>query len=313
MDRPVAAIDVGTNTVLLLVATASPDGTIVPLLDAYRVPRLGAGVDARKTLRADAIARVIDVLQEYHALATKENAHSIAVCATSAVRDSSNRDAFAAEVFTKTGLTVEVLGGEAEAFWSYQGALSGIAFDGRCLVLDIGGGSTELISGTRQRITARQSLNIGAVRLTERCFHHDPPTPAELEDATRIIEETLSTLDTPPAADARLIAVAGTPTSLATLSLGLCSFSSEAVAGYTMSRSAIEQEWDRLRNLPSAEILRLSDVMEGRADVITAGTLILRTVMDRYQLTAMTVSERGLRYGIALRELGLVSGPSSSK
>jgi exopolyphosphatase / guanosine-5'-triphosphate,3'-diphosphate pyrophosphatase len=303
MDRPVAAIDVGTNTVLLLVARQEANGIITPLVDVQRIPRLGTGVDARRSLHIDAMQRVVEVLADYRSIAASHGVERIVVCATSAVRDAVNRDEFVELVHRLTGLHLEVLSGEEEALWSYHGAISGIPSIGSCLVLDIGGGSTEMITGNAHGIASRVSLNIGAVRLTERCFHHDPPLQSEIEHASGLITSAFDAMTPQPGKDSHLIAVAGTPTSLATLSLGLPDFSREAISGFIMQRSQIEHQWHRLRLLPASEIRKLSNVMEGRADVITAGTLILRMVMDRLGLQALTVSERGLRYGLVLRAI----------
>jgi exopolyphosphatase / guanosine-5'-triphosphate,3'-diphosphate pyrophosphatase len=303
MDRPVAAIDVGTNTVLLLIARKDSGGLLVPVLDVQRVPRLGAGVDAHKKLQPDAMQRVVAVLADYCSIADSHGVRKILACATSAVRDAVNRDEFVAQVQRFTGLRLEVLSGEEEALWSYQGAISGIPSIHACLVLDIGGGSTEMIVGNGREIVSRVSLDIGAVRLTERCFVHDPPLQTEIEHASELISNALTGVIQRTDPDSQLIAVAGTPNALATLTLELPDYSREAVAGFVMKRSQIEELWRRLRQLPSVDIRKLSNVMEGRADVIIAGTLILRKVMDHFGLSTMTVSERGLRYGLALRAL----------
>jgi|WetSurMetagenome_2_1015567.scaffolds.fasta_scaffold198166_1 exopolyphosphatase / guanosine-5'-triphosphate,3'-diphosphate pyrophosphatase len=309
MDRPVAAIDIGTNTLLLLVASRDGKGILKPLADVHRVPRLGAGVDARRQLRSEAIARVITALKEFQRIARTNGAESIVACATSAVRDAGNREEFLEEVRNETGLSIEVLSGEDEALWSFRGAATFLPQLGRATVLDIGGGSTEIIWGIAPGITGRVSLNIGAVRLTERCFHHDPPLPSEIELASLYVNEALDTVahQTPPG-DAQLIAVAGTPTTLATLAQGLKSFSREHVEGYIMNRAAVEKLWDTFLSFPSPEIRKMSEVLEGRADVITAGTLVLRRVMDRFGFASMTVSDRGLRYGLVLREFQRISG-----
>lgn len=301
MDRTLAAIDVGTNTVLMLVARRHTDGSLTPIEEVYRTPRLGTGVDATGALHADAIARAIGVIEEYRAIAMTHSVERIIVCGTSAVRDASNRKEFVAEVLRRTGLSLEVLSGQEEAFWSFRGTMSGLEQTSRVLVLDIGGGSTELILGDAGGIANRCSLNIGAVRLTERCFRHDPPTPAEINEAGALIDNALDTARHLHDPEARLVAVAGTPTTLATLAQGLTTFSQKAVAGYTMRRPDIENLWDRLHCLAATQIRRLSEVLEGRADVITAGTLILRKVMDRFMFGTMIVSDRGLRYGLLLR------------
>jgi exopolyphosphatase / guanosine-5'-triphosphate,3'-diphosphate pyrophosphatase len=302
MGRLVAAIDIGTNTVLLLVARIAAGGTLVPVREMSRVPRLGAGVDAGKTLSLDAIARVIAVLNEFRAIASSHGAQRTIVCATSAVRDAANQDDFIRLVRHETGLHVEVLSGEEEALWSYHGAISGLPSPTQVLVLDIGGGSSEMIWGDAATITKRVSSNIGAVRLTERCFHNDPPSDAEIDSAVNVIDMALATHTYTALPATRLVAVAGTPITLATLALGLQQFSQQAVAGYVMKRDVIEKLWVDLHRTPSAQIRKRSEVLEGRADVITAGTLILRRVMDRFGFDAVTVSDRGLRYGLVLRD-----------
>jgi len=302
MGRVVAAIDVGTNTVLLLIARMDTDGTLNPVKEVYRAPRLGAGVDARNILHPDAVARVIAVLNEYRAIAISHGADRIIVGATSAVRDAANRDDFINVVRHRTGLNLEVLSGEEEALWSYHGAISDLPSADHLLVVDIGGGSTEMIWGNAKTITQRASCNIGAVRLTERCFRHDPPSEAEVDLAGGAIDAALGTIAPTAIPAGQLLAVAGTPTTLATLALGLKEFSQKAVAGYVMERATIEKLWSQLHRLPAAEIRKFSDVLEGRADVITAGTLILLKVMDRFGFDAVRVSDRGLRYGLVLRD-----------
>ncbi len=299
----ITAIDVGTNTVLMLVARVEVDESLHVLDDVYRVPRLGAGVDARKTLDPDSVARMIAVLDEYRILAASRAPDRIVVCGTSAVRDAADRDGLIAEVRRRTGFVLEVLSGDEEAFWSFQGARSGLSRHNRLVVVDIGGGSTEVILGDAMGIDSRVSMDIGAVRLTERCFLHDPPLDAEIGAAEGLIDNALGAAGTIPRSAVQLVGVAGTPTTLATLAQGLTSFSQQAVAGYILHRAEIERIWNQLRRLPSAGIARLSDVMHGRADIILAGTLILRRVMDRYGFDSVTVSERGLRYGLVLREL----------
>jgi exopolyphosphatase/guanosine-5'-triphosphate,3'-diphosphate pyrophosphatase len=299
----IAAIDVGTNTVLMLVARAENDEPLVVLEDLHRVPRLGAGVDARKTFNPGSVARMLAVLDEYRVLSAAHAPDRIVVCGTSAVRDAADRNGLIAEVRRRTGFALEVLSGEEEAFWSFQGACSGLPCHNRLVVVDIGGGSTEVILGDATGIDHRVSMDIGAVRLTERCFRHDPPLDAEIAAAGGLIDRALEAAADISPSGTQLVGVAGTSTTLATLAQGLMSFSQQAVAGYLLQRMDIERLWDQLRRLPSAGIARLSDVLHGRADIILAGTLILRKVMDRYGFDAVTVSERGLRYGLVLREL----------
>ena len=304
----VAVIDIGTNTVLLLVARITGEGDIQPLVYEQRVPRLGRGVDSSGMLDRGAMERVIAVLNEYRTLLAPHAPEATAVCGTSAVRDAANRDEFARRVREETGFELEILSGEDEALWTYRGGVSGVPGTRRYTVVDIGGGSTEIIAGDPVHIGERISLNIGSVRLTERCLRHDPPTPAELEAAIELTEDEIARASRFPFAGSTLVGVAGTATSLAVLAQGLKSFTVASVTGYRLTRDAVESLFRSLREMSSAEIRSLSAVMEGRSDVIVAGTLIAREIMAHFKFDSMIVSERGVRYGIALREAGRLQG-----
>jgi exopolyphosphatase / guanosine-5'-triphosphate,3'-diphosphate pyrophosphatase len=299
----VASIDIGTNTVLLLIARVESDGAIIPVVDLQRVPRLGRGVDAARNLHPAAMQRVVDVLKEYRGIIEEHGATHIVACATSAVRDAANGAHFLRLAREAAGLEVEVLNGDDEALWSYRGAVHGMKDLERATVLDIGGGSTEIVVGDRDRICDRSSLDIGAVRITERIFRHDPPLPEELRVAEELVQEELGRLTRFPFRDSTLIGVAGTVTALAATAQALPEYRREAVAGYRLEGHTVEELFDRFRSLPAADIRRLSGVMEGRADVITAGTLILRAMMQRFSFPALLVSERGIRYGLVLKHL----------
>jgi exopolyphosphatase/guanosine-5'-triphosphate,3'-diphosphate pyrophosphatase len=184
----VAAIDIGTNTLLLLVAEIDEHGTMRQLEHQQRLPRLGKDVDRTGAIGASAFDRIAWIVQEYKHLAQQLHADRIVACATSAVRDASNRDEFRDFLEKNTGIAVEILSGDEEAVLAYRGALSGIKRAGPFVVVDIGGGSTQLIyqqpgGGNGNAVLHRFSLQIGAVRLTERNFKHDPPLPAEIESA----------------------------------------------------------------------------------------------------------------------------------
>ncbi|HUI11554.1 MAG TPA: Ppx/GppA phosphatase family protein [Bacteroidota bacterium] len=309
----VGVIDIGTNTVLLLVARIEDGNAITPLVYEQRIPRLGRRVDATRNLDASSMARVIAVLREYAALVLPYEPAAMAVCGTSAVRDAANRDLFARDILAQTGYRLEVLSGEEEAYWTYRGAASGVPGTGRLTVVDIGGGSTEIITGARSSIDRRISLTLGSVRLTERFLRHDPPTPGELDAAGRFTEEELARASGFQFAGTTLVGVAGTATSLAMLARGIGDFDIAAVTNTPLTRAEVEGLYGRLRTMPSTEILRLSRVMEGRSDVITAGALIARSLMSRFEFSAMTVSERGVRYGIAIREAERLRGSGVSQ
>ncbi|MBI5473379.1 MAG: Ppx/GppA family phosphatase [Ignavibacteriae bacterium] len=297
-----ASIDIGTNTVLLLIAEVDGKGTITPIVYEQRVPRLGKGVDASRNLNAEAMQRVVDVLQEYRSLIERHNVERTIVFGTSAVRDASNKQEFAELIHSTTGLELEILTGNDEALWTFRGAISGIPNLTKATVIDIGGGSTEITVGDEREIFSSVSLNVGSVRLTERFFKHDPPTPMELENAIAFTEDEIAKAARFDFKGSTLVGVAGTATSLAVLAQGLKSFSIGAVTNYSVGKETVSHLFRTLQVMASHEILSLSSVMEGRSDVITAGALIAREIMEHFGFESMVVSERGVRYGIVIRE-----------
>jgi exopolyphosphatase/guanosine-5'-triphosphate,3'-diphosphate pyrophosphatase len=298
----IAVIDIGTNTVLLLVARIDAQGRITPLLYEQRVPRLGKGVDVRRNLPQESMQRVIDVLIEYQAMMSEYKPGRIVVAGTSAVRDAHNRDDFGERIEKEVGLDLEVLSGDEEAYWTYRGAVSGVPGVSKATVVDIGGGSTEIVVGDATLIHDKISLDIGSVRLTERFFKHDPPTHPELEAAITSVEDALAKPGGFSFAGSTLIGVAGTATSLAILDQGMKEFNITAVTNYRLKIDHVYALFRTLRAMSSADILELSPVMQGRNDVIAAGVLILREIMAHYKFTEMVVSERGVRYGLVIRE-----------
>jgi len=298
----IATIDIGTNTVLLLIAQFDDRGSIMPLVYEQRVPRLGKGVDQSKTIRHESIDRVVGVLREYRQIISQFHVDAVAVCGTSAVREAANRENFASRIKHEVGFDLEILSGDDEALWTYRGAVSGLPEVSRATVVDIGGGSTEITIGDRKRIHEKISLDVGSVRLTERMFHHDPPTELELEAAIETVENEIEHAAKFHFADTTLIGVAGTATTLAILAQGLRNFNVDAVTNYLLKQERVEELFRMLRSLRSSAIRELSTVLEGRHDVITAGSLILREVMAHFKFGKMIVSERGVRYGLAIRE-----------
>lgn len=298
----VAVVDIGTNTVLLLIARIDPDGKIVPLEYQQRIPRLGRGVDAQKNLQSDSMQRVVDVLKEYRTTMTRFKPEKIVVAGTSAVRDALNKEDLGLLIKNETGFDLEVLSGDDEAHWTYRGATSGVPHVRKATVVDIGGGSTEITIGNTMSVEDKISLNIGSVRLTERFFKHDPPTYSELEAAITFVEDELAKPKAFNFAGSTLIGVAGTATTLAILDQGGKEFSIDAVTNYHLKLDNVYALFRTLRAMPSNQILKLSSIMQGRSDVIVAGALILREIMAHYKFTEMIVSERGVRYGLAIRE-----------
>lgn len=272
-----------------------------------RLPRIGKDVDRRQLITASAFDRIAWILTEYKNLAVQHRADTIVATATSAVRDAANKHEFSEYIKQVTGITIEILSGKEEAALTYLGTVSGFPGTGAGFaVLDIGGGSTELTfpnPGARNGNPRlhQYSIDVGAVRLTERFFRDDPPTPAEVGSARTYIREELSQVRNPGLSGYRLVGVAGTVTTLACLDQGLPEFEVSRVAGYRMNSERVGSWCQKLCSMRSSEIRALSNAAEGRADILGAGTLILSEFMSLFGCTDLTVSERGLRYGRALK------------
>jgi exopolyphosphatase/guanosine-5'-triphosphate,3'-diphosphate pyrophosphatase len=296
----IAAIDIGTNTALLLVGSITPDGRLEVLHDSVQAPRLGQGVDASRNLSPAAIARTLHVLAEFRSIIDSFQPARTIITATSAVRDAHNRTEFIDRVREATGLDVRVLSGEEEAAWTFAGTVSGPGLPAPSLVIDIGGGSTEMSIGTGSRPGFHTSIDIGAVRLTERFLKSTPPTVTELAEAGTEISARLASVPAELPPQCLAYGVAGTPTTLATYLAGLSVPDRGVIDGYELSRTAVAGTFQDLSRRTPVEIRGLGAMFAGREDVITAGTLILAMVMDHFGLDRIRVSVRGLRYGALL-------------
>lgn len=300
----IAAIDVGTNTALLLVADVVADGTLVSLGEVRRFIRLGEGVDATRRVGEAAMQRLRTALLDYKALAHDYGAEEIVVGATSASRDAENKADLVDFVHRETGLRYEILTGEEEATWSFRGALSALdGLDGLCAVIDIGGGSTEIVVGAAAgRITARHSLDVGSVRLTERFFSNQPPAVSEVERAEAFITRALAEAAIPLDATIPLISAAETPLLLALVDQGVSSWEALESSDVTLSAGLVHRWRERLLAMTYDDVLALDPIlMTGRTDVFPAAVLLFDIVLQHFGLTTCRVSPRSLRHGLALR------------
>lgn len=299
-----AAIDIGTNTTLLLVAMVD-NGSLEVLHEEQRVPRLGKGVDQDKQLSDEAMQRVVDVLQEYQGTIARDfsEVKDVRVTATSAVRDANNRTEFLDLVREQIGWQVEILSGFEEAQLTYVGAHSVI--DGRSeaqnVIIDIGGGSTEIASGGGRIVRDRYSYNMGCVRFTERFLSSDPPTEKQLTDCRTAIQKTLEEYEFNFVDGASLTGVAGTVTSLAYIDRELEIYNSTLIDGYEISRTTISKNIKQIQQYSSQKLReKYPVVMEGRADIFLAGLLILEAFMKRYGFQSLVCSTGGIRHGAVL-------------
>lgn len=304
----VAAVDCGTNTIRLLVAdidTAS--GSQDDLVREMRIVRLGQGVDRTGMLADEALTRVFAAADEYAALVAPHEVDALRFVATSAARDAGNADVFAEGIRSRLGVLPEVISGAEEAQLSYAGATRTLSMTGHVVpspiaVLDIGGGSTELILGDAHgHVRAARSLDVGSVRVTERLMPSDPPTEEEVAAATRMVDDALDTLPSygVHAGDAAtLVGVAGTVTTVASLLLGLDTYERDRVHHATFAPDEVQAMVARLLAMTAAE-REAAGVPHGRSDVIGAGALILDRVLRRTAAERLTVSDADILDGIA--------------
>lgn len=295
----VAVIDVGTNSARLLVADVEA-GRVAPVERRSTVTRLGRGVDLSGRLSAEAVEDACAAIGEYVDMVEQLGAESIVAIATSAVRDAENGGAFVAELRERFALSARVLDGEEEARLTYLGATSEHPPTEPTLVVDIGGGSTELIVGTGAEIAFHASLQAGVVRHSERHIGSDPPTAVELEslaaDVRCLIEATLG-----GGVEVRSgIAVAGTPTSLAAVEMGLDPYDPAQVHGHVLSLPSIQRMLSQLASTPLAERERIPGLHPDRAPTVVAGVVILVETMRAFGLEQIEASEHDILYGTAI-------------
>lgn len=297
--KRVAVIDVGTNSTRLLVADVA-DGRVSPLDRRSTVTRLGRGVDLSGHLASEAIEDVCTAIAGYVEIVEELGAETVDAIATSAVRDADNGSAFIAEMRERFALSARVLDGEEEARLTYLGATSEDLPSEPTLVVDIGGGSTELIVGSGREISFHDSLQVGVVRHTERHFTSDPLTASEMEalaaDVRGLIEESVGA----GVEASQAIAVAGTPTSLAAVELGLEPYDPSRVHGHVLALPSIQRMLSRLASAPLAERVEIPGLHPARAPNIVAGVVILVETMRAFGLEKVTVSEHDILYGTAL-------------
>jgi len=288
----VGVVDLGTNSTRLLVADVD-DGRVDEVARRLTITRLGEGVDERRKLLPLPIARVRNVLSDYRRELDELSAERVLAIGTSAVRDAENGEAFLGEIEWSYGFATRLLSGDEEAELTRRGVANGRELDDATLVLDVGGGSTELITAD-----ARTSVDLGCVRLTERHLPSDPPTRGEVDAAASAVREALPELE---AKDA--IGVAGTVTTLAALELG--GYDPAKVHGHRLSRESVDAQLERLASVPRAERRRLPGLEPERAPVIVAGAVIVREVLVRYGLAGLEASERDILHGAALEAAAL--------
>ncbi len=300
-----AAFDIGTNTVLMAVADRTEDGRWVPVLDRGEVTRLGEGVDHTGLLSPEAIQRTVSVLSRFAEEARSLGAERMLAAATSASRDARNGHELVEAARQLANVEVEIISGQQEAEWVFRAVQEDFGEPGRSLVaVDIGGGSTEVIYGEHAGAPAfRTSLQIGSVRLTER---HVRANPIPLENRAALRQQIRAALaQLPPMpAEAELVAVAETATSLAAIARGRASVSDPAIQGAELKREELGPLVEHLADLDLEARRQVHGLSPKRADVICAGGYILFELMERFGLERCRVSDRGVRWGLLIDRFG---------
>lgn len=299
MTERLAAVDCGTNSVRLLVAEVV-DGRVRTIERALHLTRLGQGVDATGRFHPDALARTLAAFDDFAARLATLGVSRRRVVATSAARDAADSAAFFDGVLERVGVPAEIISGDEEALLSFGGAVGAIeGLAQPVLVVDIGGGSTELVLGSDGVAKHARSLDIGSVRLRERFLATDPPTPDEIAAATVHIDSLLDGCGIAFGQVAAWVGVGGTATSLSALAQGLAVYDSARVHGSSIGADDLAALTARLLALPVPDVLALPTMVPGRADVICAGGLICRRIGARLGVP-MTVSESDILDGIVL-------------
>ena len=298
------AVDIGTNSVRLLVADVDGHGRDAKLRTLDRrmhITRLGQGVDRARALAPEAVARTLDVLREYRAALDEHEVERVRATATSAARDAGNRDEFFATARDALGVTPELLAGEEEAKLSFLGATADLDAPAPFLVVDIGGGSTEFVLGTEEP-TGLVSLDIGCVRVTEQFLQSDPPAPEELANAVATVRDLVVDVPrvVPGAADARtLVGLAGTITTIAAVEQGLPEYDPDRIHHFRLTRGAAEDVFRTLATESAAQRAHNPGLEPGRVDTIVGGAVVLVTTMRAFEIEELLVSEDDILDGLA--------------
>lgn len=310
----VAAIDCGTNSIRLLIAdvvTREHHPALKDVVREMRIVRLGQGVDATGWLAEAALERTFAAVDEYAALITEHGADRVRFVATSATRDAGNRDVFVAGIRSRLGVVPEVVSGDEEAALSFRGALNaapGLDPADRVLVVDVGGGSTECVLGTPREVLAARSVDVGCVRMTERHLGTNPPTEEQQAHVLRDVDEAMDVVarTVPLEQTTRLVGVAGTVTTVTAMAMGLKRYDPDRINGTVLDVADVDRACRELTAMTRKQRARLGFMHEGRVDVIGAGALVWRRVVERVaratdgRVDTVTASEHDILDGIGL-------------
>ena len=302
-----AAIDVGTNTLLMLVAEIALDGTFDVVTDRAEIARLGEAVDRTRSLSAAGIERAVDVLRDYVRMCHSFGVEEIAVVGTSALRDALNAKSFIDRLKRELKLELRVLSGAEEAAYSYLAVRKGLELSAsQLLVVDVGGGSTEFIWANDGKLQGWASLDVGSVRLTERHMRHDPPSREECARIAEAIDQSLGKLGADwsgKLSSPVMVGIAGTFTTMAAVQKELRHYSHSEVHGSRLTRGEVERQIALYQSITLAERKRIVGLEPKRADVILAGALLIERILRLFAVDEAIVSDQGIRYGLLYEKI----------
>ncbi|MHB8853979.1 MAG: Ppx/GppA phosphatase family protein [Ignavibacteriaceae bacterium] len=295
----IASIDIGTNTILLLIAEIDiRERRIKTISNEFRIPRIGKGLYHGGRILTPQIEAMFDILEQYYKIILNHRCNQILVTATNAFRIASNNMELVKQIKSKFNFDVKIISGEEEARYSYLGATFNLKGKGKNLIIDIGGGSTEIVFGEGINISYSKSFLIGAVACTEKYLKHDPPLALEIDNLGGYISTKFEGISINQFQADSAIAIAGTPTTLACIKQGLTSFDEELIEGSILTIQDINKLFEEISNLSSKDILKkYKTVVKGREDVLLSGTFILERIMRLMGLNSVSVSTKGIRYG----------------
>jgi exopolyphosphatase/guanosine-5'-triphosphate,3'-diphosphate pyrophosphatase len=304
-DTPlrVSVIDVGTNSVKLHVAERAADGALHRVIDRAIVSRLGEGLVEGGEIGAEALERTAAAVEELAAEAKAAGAIAIAGVGTAGLRIGTNSTDAVTEIERRGGIRLEVISGEEESRLAYVGATADFAADGSVVVFDTGGGSSQFTFGRGRQVDERYSVNVGAVKYTERFGLAEAVSSDVVAEARTAIAADLSSLDGRPKPET-LIGMGGALTNLTAVSLELAAYDPDKVHGTRLERAEVERQIERYRATDADGRRSIAGLQPGRADVILAGACVVLTVMDKLGFDALTVSDRGLRHGVRIERFG---------
>jgi exopolyphosphatase/guanosine-5'-triphosphate,3'-diphosphate pyrophosphatase len=301
----IASIDIGTNTILLLIAEIdSISKRLRTVRDELRIPRIGRGLLINTPIKQEKAELLMKTLSEYKEIINQYGCEKIILTATNAFRIASNAGELVKWVKSGLDLDINIVTGKDEARLSYLGAVSSFPDEDKYLVIDIGGGSTEIISGNNAKIQFINSYNVGAVNLTERFLKKLPPDEIEIRQFTGFVKETFSSIEQDMIIPSKTIAIAGTPTTLACIKQKLKDYDESLIEGSILTKAEIGEFTTMLSRITPDEIkTNFGSVVSGREDVLFAGTGILYTLLDIMNIHEVIVSTKGIRYGAIINYL----------